>query len=77
MFPYTPFTSETLTTAGAVVNDLSSVGDVSSNLPSGKQVIFFGIGFVCVIGSIALISRALIGDSVSLDTIKKVATVAA
>lgn len=77
MLPYTPYTSESLTTATSVVNDLSPFADITSGLPDGKQVIFFSIGFVCIIASIALISRALIGDSISPDLLAKIAPLAA
>jgi hypothetical protein len=77
MFPYTPFTSEALTGTGAIVSDLSSFGNITGTLPSGKQVIFFTVGLACIITSIALISRALIGDNISPDVLAKIAPLAA
>lgn len=76
-FEYTPFTSESLTTAATSIQDLSPFADLSGGLPSGKQVIFFSIGFVCIIASIALISRALLGDVITPENVAKVAKVAA
>lgn len=77
MFPYTPFTSEDLTAATSVVSDLSSYADVSQHFPSGKQVIFFTIGIIAVIGALALTTRILIGDEVSPDLLAKLAPLAA
>jgi len=83
MLPYTQFTSENLTavTEGATaVTDLSSfIGD-SAGIPTGKQVIFFSAGLLCIVFSLVLITSALAETDAAQATIKsltKVATVAA
>lgn len=75
MYPYTPFTSEDISTAVSSVTDLSPFADFTSGLPSGRQVIFFSIGFVCLIASIALVSRVLIADSSVPDLVKALAPI--
>ena len=75
--PYTPFTSEDLSAAGSVVSDLSSYADVSQHFPSGKQVIFFTIGMVAIIGAIGLTARILIGDEIDPKLLAKLAPLAA
>lgn len=65
-FDYTPYTSENLDVGNALMTNISEYTGIGAipSLPNGKQVIFFSLGLVCVIASIALISRSLISDNI-------------
>lgn len=66
-YEYTPYTSELLDSGNAVVTDFTEftgIGNMVPQLPTGKQVIFFAIGMVCVITSLGIMSRTLIADSI-------------
>ena len=77
-YSYTPYTSELLDTGMAVVNDITAFTGLDSaipTLPTGKQVIFFSLGIICVVMSLAIMSRSLVLDSVpGLSTIAKIAS---
>lgn len=75
MLPYTPFTSEDLSTATGVVSDLSAVTGGLGNLPSAQQVVFFTVGIICLIASLALIIGAL-AENPDVQNIVKLAAVA-
>lgn len=76
MYEYTPYTSELLDSGFSTITDLSSFTGINDlpSFPNGKQVIFFTIGIICVVGSLSIMSRALIADS--LPEIAKIAKVA-
>ena len=77
-YDYTPYTSEDLTGSTAFsVSDLSPFADITGGLPSGKQLIFFSLGMVCLIASIGLISAILISDPVVQSNVKKVTKIGA
>lgn len=78
MLPYTPFTSEDLTSAATLgISDLSSVADLSAGLPSGKQIIFFSIGMLLTVAALALIISVLVSDSGFPELAEKLAPLAA
>lgn len=61
MFQFTPFTSELLENGNAIVNSLGEYAGIPDipTLPSGKQVVFFTLGTIFIVASIAMMVRAL------------------
>lgn len=71
MYPYTPFTSESLTSVGTeisstvqAVDDISSLTGAVASI-TGKQVIFFTVGMVALVASLTLIIAALSEQAVT------------
>lgn len=77
-YSFTPYTSAMLDSGSALVTDITEytgINDALPKFPSGKQVIFFSLGIICVVTSVALMSRSLIADSIpGLSEIVKLAT---
>lgn len=74
MYQFTPFTSELLENGNAIVNNLgeyAGIPDIPS-LPSGKQVVFFTLGTIFIVASLAMMIRAL-ADTPAITTALKAA----
>ena len=74
-YEYTPYTSESLDTGNVVIDNITAFTGIDNaipSLPTGKQVIFFSIGLLCIVTSLTLMTRSLI-DVPSIASIAKLA----